>query len=122
MNATLRQLRDDPRVSWLFYDADAKVQLRASGVVGVHVGDAKARERWTSSPARARRCYAVEPAPGAPLRTAGSGLPGDLAERPPREEESEPWFERFAVVQTYVDRLDWLWLRARGHSQSSRST
>lgn len=114
-SAKCAQVRRDPRVSWLFYDAQAKVQLRIGGVAEVHSGDPLALERWRSSPTRSRRCYGVVPGPGTPIERAESGLPEPYTERTPTVEESDPWVEHFAVLRTRVERVEWLHLRAKGH-------
>jgi 3-hydroxyisobutyrate dehydrogenase len=113
--AKLEQLRCDPRVSWLFYDPRRRVQLRLEGLATVHEGDEVAHARWRNSPARARRCYGVEPAPGTAVHRPTSGLTPELVERAPSLEESDPWVDRFAVIVTEARSLEWLRLRARGH-------
>ncbi len=114
-SAKCAQIGRDPRVSWLFYDARAKVQLRIGGIAEVHSGDPLALERWRASPVRSRRCYGVVPGPGTPVGRADSGLSEPYTERAPTLEESDPWAEHFAVLRTRVDTMEWLYLQARGH-------
>jgi hypothetical protein len=102
----------------LFYDPRRKVQLRLSGMASVHTADDLAWTRWSNSPARSRRCYGVDPAPGTPISRPDSGLTEALEERSPTPDESNGWFDRFAVIETRIDRLDWLYLRARGHRRA----
>lgn len=117
-SAKVEEIARDPRVTWCFYDPDAKVQLRLWGEAAVHRDDPVARERWDASALHSRRCYGVEPGPGTALPGPGSGLPEDLVRGNPTAEQSEAWFERFAAVVTRVDRMDWLFLRARGHRRA----
>ena len=114
-SAKCTQIGRDSRVSWLFYDARAKVQLRIGGIAEVHSGDPLALERWRACPPRSRRCYGVVPGPGTPIGRADSGLPEPYTERAPTVDESDPWAEHFAVLLTRVERIEWLFLRARGH-------
>jgi pyridoxine/pyridoxamine 5'-phosphate oxidase len=60
----IRELEKDHRLSWLFYDADRKVQIRAASTAAVHYQDAVARERWQASSLSSRRCYLAPSAPG----------------------------------------------------------
>lgn len=111
----LEQLQADRRVSWLFYDSRRRVQLRVEGRSLVHIGDRVARGRWRDSSARARRCYGVDPSPGTPVDAPISGLSTELAQRAPTSQESDPWVERFAVIETEIRSMEWLRLRAQGH-------
>ena len=42
----ITHLKEDPSFSWLFYDRDAKIQLRAYGHAWIHHDDALAERRW----------------------------------------------------------------------------
>lgn len=112
------QILRDPRVSWLFYDERRKVQLRVSGTATVHADDTIAKQRWRTTPARARRCYSILTAPGTAIAQADSGLPEHLRRQSPTFDESEPWVENFAVIVTRIKRLEWLHLRAHGHQRA----
>lgn len=117
-SAKVRQIGADAPVSWLLYDPGRKVQLRLEGRARVHAGDALADERWRSSAAGSRRCYLVEPGPGAVLARAGSTLPQGLRDRRPEPEETEPGRGNFAVVAAGIERIDWLHLTADGHRRA----
>lgn len=117
-SAKVRQIGDDPLVSWLLYDPDRKVQLRIEGRATVHADDALADERWRASAAGSRRCYLAGPGPGAVLDSAGSTLPQALRARRPEPEETERGRGNFAAVATAVEFIDWLHLTADGHRRA----
>lgn len=117
-SAKVRQIGDGAPVSWLLYDPECKVQLRLEGRARVHVDDALADERWRDSAIGSRRCYLVEPGPGAVLQRVGSTLPEPLRERRPDAEETAPGRANFAVVAAEVDSIDWLYLTSDGHRRA----
>ncbi len=102
----LRALASDPSLSWCFYDARQRVQVRAETRASVHVGDAVARAAWERQGRGARALYAVEPAPATRLA---------VGEAPVFDAGEAVAFERFAVVACSVLELDWLHLGRSGH-------
>jgi 3-hydroxyisobutyrate dehydrogenase len=98
------QLQARPRAAWMFYDREAKTQLRATGAVSMHRGDELARERWEAATERSRRCYHQALGPGQALDPARETIP-----------ELDEGFGQFVVLQCVLDGLDWLYLRGRGH-------
>ena len=103
------------RASWLFYDREARLQVRAAGTVRVHTDDDLADAQWHASRLSSRRCYLAEPGPGATLDGPALTLPAALAERAPREEEAAPGRDHFAVLACTVDAIDCLMLQYQGH-------
>ena len=98
------ELRRDPRVALVFYDAAAKLQVRAEGIAVVHSGDDVAREAWGRSQPMARAIYAGAVAPGTP---AAGPQPADA--------HADGGEANFAVIRCVFDRLDLLSLQAAGH-------
>lgn len=94
----------NPRAAWLFYDRQAKVQLRILGEVSIHQADDVAAARWEKSSPGSRRCYQAAHAPGAVLARIGD-----------RTAELDEGFDNFAVVSSEVLSIDWLYLQAGGH-------
>ena len=109
------ELAAAPRVAWHFYDARRKLQLRLHGRAEVHVEGVLWARRWQASSLGSRRCYLTTDAPGTPQNAWDSGFPAPLRERRPELAESEAGRANFAVVATTIERLDLLWLSARGH-------
>lgn len=97
-------VRRDPRIALVFYDAGARLQVRADATVSLHVGDAVAAEAWARSAPMARTIYAGPEGPGARL---------DGPQRAPAGGEGA--FDRFCVLQGEIEALDVLSLRSSGH-------
>ena len=108
----------DARVALLFYDPEAKLQLRCTGRGAIAAAGALADAAWTASPASSRRCYLAQAAPGS--RTAGpsSGLPHTVEGRVPTLAETEPGRAHFAVLTVTLDSIDWLYLAHDGHRRA----
>ncbi len=114
----IKELQACPRVTWCFYDAAAKVQLRVAAEAHVLTEGPLFEEAWARTGVMSRRNYLAESAPGTARSSPGSGLPGPLEERSPTEEESVAGKVHFALIRTVARDIDWLFLRARGHRRA----
>jgi len=112
------ELARDPRVSWTFYDAGRKLQLRVAAVAEVHATGARADEAWARSAPSSRRCYLALAAPGARCDAVSPNLPEALRMRVPTVEESLAGRVNFALVATRVTAIDWLHLASEGHERA----
>lgn len=101
--AKLLAIATDPRVTWLFYDAERREQLRLTARAEIHHGDALAQAHWQALPPPARTEYAAVAAPGVPLSADGS----------PRDPAAAA--AHFAVIACRVQALDYLQLDRAGH-------
>jgi pyridoxamine 5'-phosphate oxidase len=112
------EIRNNPNVSWMFYGAAEKLQLRIRAAAALHTDDALAEEQWQSSKLFARRCYCGD-APGTLKDFPSSGLPDFLTSRAPTEEETnEMGRQNFCVVRSVVREIDVYELCAQGHRRS----
>ena len=114
-SSKIADLRHMSRASWLFYDRDARLQVRACGAVSLHTDDELADEQWRAARLSSRRCYLAEPGPGRVLDGPEVTLPADLADRVPTEAEANEGRANFAVIACIVDAIDCLMLQYRGH-------
>lgn len=112
------EMQRHPSVAWLFYDADARLQVRAEGTVELHTGSDVAEEAWAATRLLSRRCYTAPLAPGTLSSVPTSGLPSELEGREPTEEESAAGRERFGVVVGRVEELDVYSLAFNGHRRA----
>jgi hypothetical protein len=101
------QMARHERVSWLFYDAERGLQLRARGCAVLHRGDDVARRHWQGSQRSSRMCYAAPEAPG-----------DAVSAPPPAPEDPDGGWGNFTVVRCTVDALDFLHLQAGGHRRA----
>jgi 3-hydroxyisobutyrate dehydrogenase len=112
------EIRAHPTVGLLFYDPQARVQLRFRARAVLHMDDEIAAAAWERTPAGSRRCYLAEAAPGSPCESPEGTLPKMWRERTPPLEETGPGWENFAVVHCRVEEADWLQLNAHGHERA----
>jgi hypothetical protein len=103
------ELAGDPRATLLFYDHDAKVQVRVSATATLHHDDEVTRTVWAGMRAMSRACYCQRAAPGTALAAASGGVPLDDAEG----------YGNFMVVRLAVRGFDWLYLAAAGHRRAA---
>lgn len=106
-SAKVAQLRDDPRVSWLFWDPLRRIQLRCRGRARLTTTEAECGAHWDSLHPGARREYEHATAPGEPLST-----PGAIDESP------ESARNAFLPICCTVDQIDWLRLDRVGHQRA----
>jgi len=99
----VESFRRQPRAAWMFYDREAKIQVRASGPVTLHHGDEVAEARWQASREQSRQCYHAALGPGAPLDPADE------------RDDLDEGYDQFVVLRCRVEVMDWLYLRAQGH-------
>ncbi|MEM6679604.1 MAG: pyridoxamine 5'-phosphate oxidase family protein [Pseudomonadota bacterium] len=98
----------DGRVSLLFWDPRALLQLRLWGQARLLTSDAIVEEEWTRLSELSRGIYRVPINPGRPITSPKDG-DGQIA---------ESGREVFAVISVTVMRFEWLHLRKGGHRRA----
>ena len=101
----------------LFYDPDAKVQLRCRGRGRIEHDTPLADTAWTQSSNFARRCY-LGAAPGEEREEPSSGLPDWAEGEEPSETDLVPARANFAVLIVEIEEADWYWLSHEGHRRA----
>jgi pyridoxine/pyridoxamine 5'-phosphate oxidase len=114
-SAKLEELAQSPRLSWLFYDTRRLCQLRMEGHIQL-AGEDERRAAWETFPVFARKVYASERPPGAPLPAPGDDLPEAFFER--SLPETDAYFSNFVILHTIIDRMDWLQLDREAHHRA----
>lgn len=117
--AKVGEIRREPRVALLFYDAGARLQLRACGTARIERDGETAEAAWAATRMLGRRCYTAPQAPGSPAPGPVSGLPPELESREPTAEESETGRANFSVLLAALDRLEFLQLAFAGHRRGA---
>lgn len=111
--AKLDQL--DAGVAFTFYDRGASLQIRAT-TRAVVLGKEETDARWAKTAAASRKCYLAQPAPGTAVDAYTTGFTGRLdGHEVPTLEETVPARENFTVVRAYIDTLEVLHIKRRGH-------
>ena len=113
----IKEIQNNPQVSWLFYHPQEKLQLRIKGAAAIHTNDELAEEQWLATGFFSRRCYVGE-APTQIVKKATSGIPEEIIDRQPTKEESEAGRANFAVITSTIDSIDCLELDVKGNRRS----
>ncbi|MBV7259596.1 pyridoxamine 5'-phosphate oxidase family protein [Erythrobacter crassostreae] len=104
----------DPRMAVLFYDKDAKVQIRVRGR-GKVLRDAPVTDAaWEAGDNFARRCYLGD-GPGTSSATPTSGLPPEFEGVEPTAEQVAVGRPNFSVLLVELEEIDWFYLAHTGH-------
>jgi pyridoxamine 5'-phosphate oxidase len=117
-SSKVEQIRQSSVVNVLGYDAQAKVQIRASGMAAIHQQGATADAAWAATSVSGRRSYMAEATPGSTSTKATSGLASAFEGTLPTLAESEAARVNFAVLLVTINRLEWLYLAASGHRRA----
>jgi pyridoxamine 5'-phosphate oxidase len=112
------ELSERSALSVLMYDAEAKVQLRLSGVGYVRTEGADIDVIWHDADRFARRCYMAEAAPGSIASGPTSGLPDWVQGIKPDEADLMPARVNFAIMLAEITRIEWLYLATTGHRRA----
>ena len=109
---------DGAAVGLLFYDPEARIQLRVRGQARIEVDGPVADAAWAKANNYARRCYLATGAPGSTLSHPGSGLPEEFEGVKPTDADLDPARRNFAVLLVEVEKFDWLHLAHDGHRRA----
>lgn len=113
-SSKIDQLRRRPVLTWLFYDGEERVQLRAKGVVEVHHDDATTAAAWDGLDPGQRAIYCIEPDPGDKAEGPTTGLPDGLRLDTAEAEQVAAGYAHFAVLRCPVQRMTWLRIERAG--------
>jgi hypothetical protein len=109
------QILADPRVEICAYDPRAKIQLRLRGLATLHRDGAVAEAAWAATGPGSRVCYRAALGPGTPVAQPADADPAPDARAPADADRGR---DVFAAVTVAVERIDWLYLAARGHRRA----
>ena len=117
-SSKIKQIRQTPQVSWLFYNAESQIQLRLRGLAQIHHDDTLADEQWAATPLSSRRNYLTVREPDTVLAEYQSNLPEFLQNREPTLAESEAGRAYFAIIAAEIAEIEWLKLAYTGHQRA----
>ena len=102
----IKQIESNPNVAWTFYHPQENFQARIRGVAEIHTDDELADEQWDATRLFSRRCY-IGKASTQISKKPTHGMPEEITDREPTQEESEEGRGNFAVIfnQSQGDRL-----------------
>jgi 3-hydroxyisobutyrate dehydrogenase len=108
----------NPAISALFYDADARVQLRINGTAELHHENDITAKAWETTSLSSRKCYLTLHSPSSFTDSSTSGLSEDIEQEKFTLSESEVGYANFGIVSIRVQSIDWLWLNHSGHRRA----
>ena len=111
-------LKKNAETTWHFYDANARVQIRASGTATLHHNDLLADVAWIKTNASSRKTYLSFDAPSTKSLVPSSGLLPEFDGENPSLEISEMGRKNFGVVVTKINWVEWLWLNSKGNMRA----
>ncbi|MXO57397.1 flavin-binding protein [Altererythrobacter gangjinensis] len=109
---------NDPQMTVLAYDSEAKVQIRMRGKGRVESSGPIADKAWSEATNFAKRCYLAEAPPSSPSDGPVSGLPDWIEGITPEDAQVAAARENFAVLLVSVREFDWLYLANTGHRRA----
>ena len=104
------QITKNPSVSVLFYDGQARTQIRMVGTASICVDEDKLNSLWENLSRESKECYMGEIAPSGPL-------PGKTTINKIKEKSSNEGHNNFARVTINISKMDILLLHHLGHKR-----
>ena len=111
-SAKINQLAQNNSMTWVFYDAQHKLQLRIGGSGGLCTDSSVVDARWNELRSHTKRAYAQQLTPGTLVDEIVDGAPCAHIEDP------EQGRSNFAVVRCVVSEIEWLLLSRGGHQSA----
>ena len=102
------QITKNPRVSVLFYDGQARTQIRAVGTASICGDENKLNSVWKNLSKESKECYMGEIAPSDPLI-------GKTTINKIKEKCSDEGYNNFTRVTVNISKMDILLLHHLGH-------
>ncbi|MRX47993.1 pyridoxamine 5'-phosphate oxidase family protein [Pedobacter puniceum] len=113
----VHQIKNNPQLSWLFYDAALRIQVRFKAIAEIHHQNELTQKQWEGSRLESRKCYLVEPAPSTQIQKVWEGIP-NIAHQDLTAQLVSNGYHNFAVIKTKLISCDWLFLNRRGHKRA----
>lgn len=113
------ELKADNNISWIFYNPEARIQVRLAGKATLHHADEIASVAWASSNMSSRKIYSGQAGPSTVSEIPTSGLDPEFDFADPTLEESEAGQRNFGIVSARISWMEWVWLNSKGHRRAS---
>ena len=99
-------------IDWEFFNS------RIFGNANINHNNAVSQKSWIKTAHMSRKCYLSETAPGSINKNPSSGLKENIENIKYSMEESEKGYKNFAVIETKINSIEWLFLAAKGHRRA----
>jgi hypothetical protein len=114
----VNDFRQQPQGSFTFWDKGKSIQLRVQASVQIHHEDEPSREVWRTIAAKNRKDYATSLPSGTAISESGNIFPDRLALDDLTIENTNPYFNNFALLVFTVHHIDYLKLSRDGHTRA----
>ena len=104
----IEELKDNNKLSMLFYDHGKKIQLKISGDAIIHNENDQSRNAWDQSRSFSKKCYIVENAPGTSSDKPVSGYLPEHEQDLPNEDVLEKGYANFTLVEIQISKSSFL--------------
>ena len=117
-SSKITKIKKNPSCSMLFYGKEEKIQLRLKINCEINYKNQITKESWEKTGHVSRKCYLVTESPGTISKKPTSGLNGKFNDFDFTKEESEQGYKNFCVIKCKIQRIEWLYLAAKGHRRA----
>lgn len=114
----VKEIQRNANISWLFWNARARIQLRLEATAVIHHMNSQAAAHWDSLSASSRTTYSLTEAPGTEVPSDHAPLISFDRDLSPSAEKLNAWYNHFAVIETTVQAVEWLELHREGHRRA----
>lgn len=111
-------LQEDNKISWHFYDAQSRFQIRVGGSATLHTLGEVADVAWQKTNANSRKTYLTQLAPSSISAIPTSGLLQVHEQNNMPLESTEIGRQNFGVITCDANWMEWLWLNHAGHRRA----
>lgn len=106
------ELQQNQAISWLFYDQDTRIQIRAGGEASLHQHDQLANDAWTNTHTQSRKNYSSSLSPSTEIILTPNAMQKGLEMTTQKNEAGR---DNFGVVVSTIRWMEWLWLGNESH-------
>lgn len=99
----VQEIKNSPNISWLFYDAAERVQIRLYGNAEILHNTAANHYIWQRLPDYGKSDYLTKQAPGTVKNDTATSL------------DNSSDAKNFCIIKTNITNMDWLKLSREGH-------
>lgn len=110
----INHLRQNDALSWLFYDAELKLQLRIYTKATIHHANDITDKAWESSRLASKMCYTTQAKSGSILSEPEII---DVNKKDIEQELLDFAYNNFCVIETKAFAMDFVFLNAKGNKR-----
>ncbi|MER0441327.1 pyridoxamine 5'-phosphate oxidase family protein [Emticicia sp. W12TSBA100-4] len=110
----INHLRQNDALSWLFYDAELKLQLRIYTKATIHHTNDIADRAWENSRLASKMCYTTQAKSGSILSEPEMI---DVNKKDVEQELLDFAYNNFCVIETKAFAMDFVFLNAKGNKR-----